>query len=375
MKRDSGGGSSVGRVYERLAFELDDGGGGTSLSGYQCVNPFVGDLMAAVRSRAEGIDFRRYTYMDADDVLAERVRTFHREVDGVTPEAIICGSGASSQLFGLIAYLRERGVRKVFYVPPLYFTLRIALERFGILAVPVAERQPYEPHFELHLPLDEECCLLFTDPVWYAGTAVPPQAVEAIAAWQRRTRSLVFVDGSLQYMQWAGRSAEVSSVLDPSRSIRLVCPTKQLATHGYRFSYLIVPQREQRALAWACSITAGPASAESLAFAYEAMTELDRGNVPRQLICLAAERHRSLRTSGRIESAIKPSCGYFAFERIQVELPRGHVLADGRYFEQERYPGHYKLNLLSPSIDLLFEEQGRVGPSSSATDLAWSEHD
>lgn len=355
MQRELRDGKHISRVYERLAFNLDDGGGGTSISGYQCVNPFVKELIAAVRRRAGSVDFRRYTYIDADEALAERVSVFHGERDGVKPQAIICGSGASSQLFGFATYLRDKGVQKVFYVPPLYFTLRVALDRYDIRAVPVAEVHPYEPHFRLQLPPENDCCLLLTDPVWYAGTSFPADAMEAIVTWQRRTRSLVFIDGSLQYMNWEGRSPEASSALEPSLSIRLVCPTKQLAIHGYRFSYLIAPKREERALAWSCATIAGSASAESVAFAYEAMAALDSGTVPRHLVKVAADRHRFLRNSGRIESTITPECGYFVFERICVRLPHGHVLADGRYFEQERYRGYYKINLLSPSVDLLME--------------------
>ena len=364
LSERQGKGRSVEQIYERLAFELDDGDGGNSLSGYQCINPFVDDLVAAVRLRSEGLDWQRYTYLDGDQDLVSQIRAYHAAVDGVAPSAIVCGSGASSQLFGFVTYLHAKGVRKVFYVPPLYFTLYVALERYGIAAVPVADRQPYERNFRLRLPEIEDCCLLLADPVWYAGMPVADEVMEAIGSWQRKTRSLVFVDGSLQYMRWRGVMVEASSRLSRSLTIRLICPTKQLAIHGYRFSYLLVPELEARSVAWACANVAGAASAESLAFGHEAMEALNAGAIPRRLMGLVSARHRYLRESGKIDSVLNPECGYFVFERLNSSLSEGHVLADGKYFEQDRYPGYCKINLLSPSIGLIC---GRItdagGPS------------
>lgn len=344
---------NIGQVYENLAFELDDGDGGNSLSGYQCINPFVDKLLDNVRRRVENIDFRLYTYFDADEALIDRISAFHCAVDGVKPSTVICGSGATSQIFGFVSYLREKRIQKVFYIPPLYFTQFIALDRFEITAIPIADRQPYEPHFELQLPNEEGCCLLLVDPIWYTGTPLSDEVITELASWQKRTGALIFVDGSLQYMQWQGRTAERSSELEPSLTIRLLCPTKQLALHGYRFSYLLAPEKDERSLAWACATVAGSASAESIAFAHEAMEALDNGAIPHQLMQLASRRHKSLRDRGSIESTIEPQCGYFIFEKINALLPETQVLADGRYFEQSRYPGYFKINLLSPSIDML----------------------
>ena len=53
-----------------------------------------------------------------------------------------------------------------------------------------------------------------------------------------------------------------------------------------------------------------------------------------------------------------PDAGYFVFEKINVALPENYKLVDGRYFDQHNYPGFVKVNLLSPSIDLLLRHAG-----------------
>lgn len=345
--------SDLGSHYERLAFELDDGGGGDCISGYQCDNPYADELITATKNRTHRTDYRRYTYFDAHEELVGAIRDLHRKFDGVPPERVLCGSGSSSQLFAFATYLCMKGVRSVFFVPPLYFTLRIALERYGIVSTPVSQQQPYQEGFKLLLPQVSNCCLFITDPIWYTGTPVSHDVIDSVARWQRDTSSIVFVDGSFQYLPWNGEVVESTAMLDPSLTVRLICPTKQLAVHGYRFSYLLVPEREERSLAWTYSNIVGAASAESIAFAHEAISALSDGSIPRRLMTLVYNRHRALRASGSIESVIQPSCGYCVFEKINVSLPSDHVLIDGRFFEQMNYSGYVKINLLSPSISII----------------------
>jgi hypothetical protein len=84
--------------YRRLAFELDDGGKGDFISGWQCENPFADGLLARVRQRCINVDFTRYTYFDADEALINAIKKFHFHTDGRLPEAVLCGPGASPLL-------------------------------------------------------------------------------------------------------------------------------------------------------------------------------------------------------------------------------------------------------------------------------------
>jgi histidinol-phosphate/aromatic aminotransferase/cobyric acid decarboxylase-like protein len=340
-------------LYEELAFDLNDGDNGNFLSGWQCENPFVEKLLADVRDRSNHIDHRKYVYFDDDDDLAEMIRAFHTTIDRQTPEAILCGSGSTALLFAVVTHLHASGLKRIYYVPPLYFTLHRAFGWFGIEAQPVSALQPFEAGFELELPTDSNSVLFLADPVWYAGKAVPHDAVEAIAEWQRRTGSIVVVDGSLQYLGWSDTAGEATARLDPSRTLRLICPSKQLCVHGYRFSYLLLPSASERSVAWTYSNIAGPAGADSLAFAHEAMAALATNDISKKLVGVAMDRHRRLRAGNIIASDVSPDAGYFVFERITVPLPVGYKLVDGRFFDQPNYPDRAKINLLSPSMDLL----------------------
>ena len=164
---------------------------------------------------------------------------------------------------------------------------------------------------------------------------------------------MVFVDGSLQYLPWDGVLNENTAMLDPAFTFRLVCPSKQLSVHGYRFSYMLLPASHQRGMAWTYANIAGPASADSIVFAHEAITAMKNRKLPEALMQLVISRHAYLRKHKIIESEICPECGYFVFEKINVALPDGYSVMDGKYFDLKSYPHYMKINLLSPSINLL----------------------
>jgi histidinol-phosphate/aromatic aminotransferase/cobyric acid decarboxylase-like protein len=343
----------LNQYYESLAFDLDDGDKGHFLSGWQCDNPFASAFLDRVAERASAIDHRKYVYFDDDEELVALIRAFHARVDRREPEAVLCGAGTTPLLFALVTYLHARGITRVHFVPPLYFTLHRAFALYGIEAVPVSWTHPFEEAFELALPNENASALFLTDPVWYAGKALTAEAVQAIAAWQERTGSLVIVDGSLQYLQWAGSAAELTAHLDPSRTFRLVCPSKQLCVHGYRFSYVLLPNALERSVGWTYSNIAGPVGADSVSFAREAVAAIEAEDLARKLVNLAADRHRALRDARVIGARVTPDAGYFVFEKINIELPPNYKVVDGRYFNQKNLPDHVKINLLSPSIDLL----------------------
>lgn len=356
----SGTVASLEAKFERLAFDLNDGDDGEFLSGWQCSNPFVRQFLAMVSRRAETLDHRRYSYFDAHVNLARTILEHHEHIDGVRPEAVLCGCGTTSLLFTWATYLQSIGVSEVYYLPPLYISLHTALERYGIRAIALTTKQAYESSYEIDLPNEPGATLLLTDPVWYAGTRVPAEVVTRIGEWQRRSSARVFVDGTLQYLPWSGNRSEATAKLDPSLTFRLVCPSKQLCVHGYRFSYMLVPSAHLRGLSWTYTNAFGPAPADSIAFALEAIPALGKNRIPRQLMTRASARYRRLLLAGAIESILSPDCGYFVFARIRAPLPPGYVLVDGTYFGQHEYPGYSKLNLLSPSLRLIDRHQRRL---------------
>ena len=338
--------------YRRLAFELDDGGKGDFISGWQCENPFVAHLLEKVRRRCDDVDFTRYTYFDADECLVNAIKTFHVHADGRSPEAVLCGPGASPLLAALLAWLASQKRLRVHYMPPIYHSILVGLQRYGISATRISERQAFESECNVWLP-DENTVLLLTDPLWYCGAVIQRELLLSIAEWQRSTKSVVFVDGSFQYLSWNGGFTELTTLLEPHLTFRLVNPCKQLAVHGYRFAYLITPENRIDEMAWISTNLTGPVSAESIQFAHEAIEAVEEQTIPRRLIEMAKDRFRTLSAAKRIVVDPEPVCGYSVFCRIAHPLPANYVLMDGRYFDQPRYPGFVKVNLLSPSIGLL----------------------
>lgn len=97
----------------------------------------------------------------------------------------------------------------------------------------------------------------------------------------------------------------------------------------------------------------GSSSIHDIAFARVAIAAMADGTLTRKLMALAAERHRSLRARGVITAPWQPSCGYFVFEKMLPPIAAKTLVMDGSFFEQDRYPDYRRLNLLSPSLDLL----------------------
>jgi hypothetical protein len=338
--------------HAELEEKYGDGDGGRFLSGWQCENPWIEQIRVLVDGQIRQIDSGQYPNLDSDSIVKEELYRFHCSIDGTTPDSQFCGAGASSIIFTFCAWLHQQDIQEIYYIPPLYFSLHFALRLFGIRARAISGKHAFEPGFSLNLP-SERTVLLFSDPIWYAGIPLSNEIIKSLIEWQSRTGSLVFVDGSFQYAKWEGLRAELSALFDPEYTARLICPTKALASHGYRFAYVLLPKAMHASIAHIYANIYGSASVDSLAFARIAPTTMAGGTITSSLMRLAAERHQSLRTHGTISSPWQPRCGYFIFEQIAASLPPGTLLMDGAYFEQKRYPNYRRINLLSPSLHML----------------------
>jgi aspartate/methionine/tyrosine aminotransferase len=339
--------------YEEIEFAEGPIATGYGLSGWQCENPFARDLVADVARDLESTNRVLYAYSENDENLQAAISKFHESADGTAPAGIVPGAGANALLFSFGAYLKSIDVRQVYYLPPLYFALEYALALFGIVARPISGRHALEDDFRFNLPA-KKTYLLLADPIWYAGVPVPESVFSAIGKWQSDTGSLVFVDGSFQYMRWDGQRAENSSHLDPTLTVRVICPTKSLAIHGYRFAYALLPAGLLRPLAKAHNFIFGSTTTENVVFARHAIVALSDGRLTQAVTSLVRDRHEMLRDKGLIASKLQPSCGYFVFEDLLCEIKSRSALMDGSYFHQTHFPGYVRLNLLSPSISALF---------------------
>ena len=231
-------------------------------------------------------------------------------------------------------------------------SLHFAMRLFGIRSRQVSARHAFEEDFKMNLP-DKRTFLFLTDPVWYAGVPVPKHVLDHIGIWQERTGSTVLVDGSFQYMPWNKTAFEATAHLDPSKTIRLISPSKSLCVAGYRFAYLLGPSDLRSKISHTYTNIYASASADTVAFGHEAIRAMEKREITNKLTDVIRFRHQRLRNQGKIESGLSPTCGYFVFEKLKYHLPSGYVRMGGEFFDQPRYPGYARINLLSPSFYLL----------------------
>jgi hypothetical protein len=285
--------------------------------------------------------------------IEELLKAFHTKIDNTELELVFPSAcGSTSIIFSFCAHLLESNIKEVYYIPPIYFSMHYALKLFGIKARPISAFHIYEDNFAINLP-NKKTVLIFVDPLWFAGRRVPPEIVEDIKEWQEKTGSIIFVDGSFQYMPWSGDRQEATSVLDPAKTFRMICPTKIMAIHGYRFSYVLMPKKDKKDFFHTFTNIYASSASCNLEFARESILEMESGLITNNVINLAKKRYESLTRHNYIISSIVPECGYFTFSKIICQLPPKYKLMTQEFFEQKRYKGYAKLNLISPSYHLI----------------------
>ena len=151
--------------------------------------------------------------------------------------------------------------------------------------------------------------LLLSDPIWFAGRRLTESQIVAIAKWQKKTGSLVFVDGSFQYTQWDGTRREHTAMLDANLTFRLISPTKSLAIPAFRFAYLILPSQFHKQLLFLYESMMGGANFSDVAFARQALNVLADSPGNRPLTDFFNETYTQLIKNGFIQSGITPDSG------------------------------------------------------------------
>lgn len=331
------------------------------LSDWNCDNPLLDQLLGAELARLprNGFSPDSYIFFDAEKALIDSICRFHHDVEGLSlsSDHVVAGPGSSSFLAAFAIWLLRSGYEEVFYVPPLYHTFYFLLESLGIKLTPVSALHAYQPGHSMALPA-HHAVLLMCDPVWYAGKSVPDNHIERIAEWQRRTESLVFVDGSFQYMKWSGERNESSAALDPDLTFRLICPAKTLAVPFFRFAYLLHPSAVHSDLVFLYESMVGGATASDLVFAHRALKVLEGdGTIEHVLPAYLARVYHTLVSRKLIRTAIVPDCGYFAFAE-PLARPSGLVTMDQSYFELTGYPDYCRINLMAAHRIYRLDELG-----------------
>ncbi|MGW1194748.1 aminotransferase class I/II-fold pyridoxal phosphate-dependent enzyme [Streptomyces sp. NPDC002536] len=335
--------------HELIEAERQQPGARVFVSDYNGGHPFVEEFLGELADTAPGrlADITRYSGQDEDVELRAKIAAMHRHYDGAdcTLRNVLPGGGSSSLLGTFATWLLLTGRRRIHYVAPVYYKLAYLFRRMGIEPVPVARGHAYQREFDLRLP-DERTVLVLTDPVWYAGRRVPSTVLKAIGVWQQETGSLVFVDGTFQYMRWDGERGEESATRLPGDlTLRMVCPTKYLSIHGYRCAHLLVPGHLRNELAELHINLHGDVAVSDRLFAHRA-ADLMLGEGNGALIRHLRDRHRVLADSGALSARMPVETGFFLFARPRVP-DRWFLALDGKYFELDGHPGYIRINLLN----------------------------
>ncbi|MEU6232392.1 aminotransferase class I/II-fold pyridoxal phosphate-dependent enzyme [Kitasatospora sp. NPDC047058] len=318
------------------------------VSDYNGSHPYVADYLGDLAHTPPYRlgDVSRYSAIDEDHALRTKLARLHESYDGEerSPGQIVPAGGSSSLIGTFCTWLRLTGHTRVHYVPPVYYKFAYFFRKFGIEPVAAAETHAHRGEFTWDLP-DERTVLLLTDPVWYTGRRVPAQVLKELAAWQLATGSLVFVDGTFQYLRWDGSRREDSATLPADLTLRMVCPTKYLSIHGYRCAHLLVPERLREPLAELHLNLHGDVTLADRQFAHRA-ADLMRVEGNHRLIDHIRANHQRLSAGCALTAQAAIETGYFLFARPTA--PADRLLAlDGRHFELPDHPGFVRINLLN----------------------------
>ncbi|MGW2177823.1 pyridoxal phosphate-dependent aminotransferase [Streptomyces sp. NPDC001732] len=340
----------------RLHRELDSTSrtnrSGRFLSGWQTTHPYAGRYLDGTQVVAQDPGaLQSYNFLSDSRPLADAITEFHAKADGVRygRDAVYVSSGSSPLLLGFFLALKEMGVEEVCHVPPVYYSCYYFCDSLGLPVRQVSTDLLHDEAADLDLP-EHRSALVLCDPIWVFGTTVHERQIEQIARWQRRTGSVVLVDGTFQYARWDRSSrAEPTSRLEPDLTFRLVCPTKSLAVHGTRFAYLLLPPEFRESIRYACANITGATGAANEHFARRIMEVLDSEESNDALVHhIQAERERLL-VSGVIRTeATRPEAGYYTFAVLDDASMKEAIVMDQRFFGLDGFDDHVRVNLLYP---------------------------
>jgi aspartate/methionine/tyrosine aminotransferase len=337
--------------HHDLDFAIRDRRGRVFYSDWDCEHPFVNEYLNGMPvDLSPESDVHKYRFFEDEHGVISSISKFHAKVEGHSydNDTLVAGDGSTSLISAYCIWLLDQSVTELLYVPPMYYNLYYFTQVLGIKVRPVAAVHPFEDGFSLKLP-DRKSYLVLTDPAWYAGISVQEDVVEQIRVWQQKTGSEVFVDGSFQYTRWDGTLREATARLDPDLTMRLICPSKTVALHGFRFSYLLLPKRCRNDIRYIYANTHGPTAAHNTRFAQHVMDLLGSDDSNGKLTSYIGSCYKSLIDKRVLRSAFEPDCGYFVFAKLTSDAgPEKRILMDGDFFEQPRHKSYYRINLLAP---------------------------
>lgn len=348
-------------------------GGRLFISDSYCEHPFVRDVLPGVElARASDADLLAYCFHNDRADIFQSIRRFHeiRDKRIYDREHVYVAAGLTSLISAQMLMLRRRGVGRLYYTRPAYYTYYFLADLLDIEMVPLNEDLLDDASARLDLPDEPEATLLVTDPIWHLGRRIDAHHWEEVRTWQAATRALIFVDGAFQYLNWRDRGAtEPSANLEPELTIRSLCPTKTVAVHGPRFAYSLLPAAMWEDLRYCYAASAGSSSVFDHLSAMAIMRYLTDEPSNAQLLELMQRRFERLIQVGAFTTPVQPSVSYFCFVRPAVPAKR-LLTMDQTFFDSAGYDGLVRFNLLLPEETLRPYVAAASGDDAAAWALA-----
>lgn len=343
------------QTHDNLDDVIRDPKGRIFVSEWNCLNPFSSEYLQNITNmHIPPHREAEYVYFKDDYYLSSLISKFH-VLSGerlVQHEEIMVGAGSTPLIASFCLWMKKHDLKDFLYLPPLYYTFYYFSELFGIHPRPISSKQAFEDTVSIRLP-NKRSVLVICDPIWYVGAKLRNDLIEEISEWQAKTGSTIFVDGSFQYTAWDLSHAERTNIFDPDLTFRLVCPTKALAIHGYRFSYLLLPRTEKPTFIYLHDNLTGATPLRNLIFAQQAMMTMTSDQSNNKIISHVASLFQKLKSTGSIEPIVTPDCGYFIFAK-PTRPTVNHIAMGQTYFDLSGYPDFIRINLLAPNLHEVF---------------------
>jgi len=269
----------------------------------------------------------QYAFPDTNRRLNAAIEKFHLK-EGLPKDSFVVfiSEGSTPMIAAMLLFAKKMGFKKIHSIFPLYFTIHKICDVLNMDIWPCNDDFACFEDIKLNLP-KKKSFLFITDPIWSIGRHCSDSVFYQLSKWQKKTNSIIFIDGSFSYMNWnTSIKKEPSVILDPNLTMRLVCPTKALCLHGLRFSYLLCPKIFSKELARISIANTG----SSCYFGYLQRERLFGKMIekkPNPVGIFASERYQILkdRFLGNNIKHIVPSCGFFMFADLDDILKRKKV--------------------------------------------------
>jgi aspartate/methionine/tyrosine aminotransferase len=324
----------------------------TFISHWDCCHPYYKSCFD--NHKIDSNLIQKYIYLNNDIKLISNIFNFHKSNENIeySENEIILATGSAKIISIFFTWLKLVDTEYIYYVPPLYYTFHFYAKVYKIKLRPITQDQLYEKSFKLNLP-KKKCILIITDPIWYAGVSIKQSIINRLNEWQQFTGSTIFIDGSFQYYKWNKSKFEFTSQLDTSKTMRLLCPSKSIASNGIRCSYLLLPKHLYTEFEYILDCQNGSYNESELLYARQCLKILLSKKSNTELIEYTKHKYNSLINKNIIIEYIKPNCGYFIFAKLNNTYIDNYTYMDGVYFEQKKFIEYKRINLLSPIIQHL----------------------